>query len=459
MATLRLFAAVLLACLLAALAPTLAVGRGHAHIPLPADLSGTHNDVPYRIRVPANWNGTLLVYAHGTRLRAAGGATEPEIAPQPFPVPTPSLEDQLLARGYALAGAEYANSIIDGTRVTHALTAYFNGAVGRPSRVLVWGCSLGGMVSTVLLEKYPRVYDGAVSCAGPGAEMGKVNDGSLAFGLAYDVTFGWPSDRWGPLEDIRDDVVFATDVAPIFMTTLPTTPDKYAKWEFIRLVTKLPVNAFWKPDPQLGVQFFALAMWRATEGRANFETAFHGVVAQNLDHVYTLTAAEKAYLASLGLTNADDLLNIMNGRTNIHADRAARRRAEIWSADGNLDRPLITLHSAFDGLSRTEGEGLLAAEVQREGNEENLVQVFTTLPGHCSFSTGQLLTTLGTLEQWLDTGERPDASSFPTTLGFAAGFVPQPWPFGSVGTDGHHPGGAHRDQGPAFDRSHGKDRR
>lgn len=43
---------------------------GAARVPLPADLSGTLGGTPYRIRVPANWNGTLLVYAHGT---ASGG--------------------------------------------------------------------------------------------------------------------------------------------------------------------------------------------------------------------------------------------------------------------------------------------------------------------------------------------------------------------------------------------------
>jgi len=56
------------------------------------------------------------------------------------------------------------------------------------------------------------------------------------------------------------------------------------------------------------------------------------VVTQNLDHVYTLTDADKAYLASLGMTNADELLAQMNARTNIEADHAARVRAEVGSA-------------------------------------------------------------------------------------------------------------------------------
>jgi pimeloyl-ACP methyl ester carboxylesterase len=139
----------------------------------------------------------------------------------------------------AIARSEYVSNVIAGVKATHALTTYFDGAVGRPSRVMVWGCSLGGGVATLLREKYPNVYDGAIACASPGSDP-KVNDASLAF--AYDVTFGWPSEKWGPLEDIRDDLVSARDVMPVLMTQLPTTPDRYAKWEFIRRVMKIPLQ-------------------------------------------------------------------------------------------------------------------------------------------------------------------------------------------------------------------------
>ncbi len=42
----------------------MARGKGVAHVPLPADLTGTLGGTDYIIRVPANWNGTLLMYAH-----------------------------------------------------------------------------------------------------------------------------------------------------------------------------------------------------------------------------------------------------------------------------------------------------------------------------------------------------------------------------------------------------------
>ena len=36
----------------------------------PLDVSGELHGAPYRIRVPENWNGTLLVFAHGYRDKA-----------------------------------------------------------------------------------------------------------------------------------------------------------------------------------------------------------------------------------------------------------------------------------------------------------------------------------------------------------------------------------------------------
>ncbi len=424
----RFSIAILIACVVTViLAPSAAGQGGKVHIALPADLAGTLNGVDYRIRVPDGWNGTLLVYAHGTRLSGGAGPAEPEVAPQPYPLPATPFEDQLLARGYALAGAEYENSQEAGTKASHALTAFFNGAVGRPSRVVTWGCSLGGVVATMLLEKYKGIYDGAIACAGPLAGQARNVDASLAFALAYDVTFGWRSDLWGPVDDLRDDLVF-NEVMPDVQWPLPQFPNRRPKWEFIRLVTKQPTQAFWGVDPQFGATFFGMQMWRATEVRARLETEYRGRVAQNLDHVYALTAGEKAYLAGLGV-NADSLLAEMNARTDIDADHSARVRMERWSVDGRLRRPLLTMHSAFDGLARTENESAFLADVEQARAEDSLVQVFTSAPGHCSFSTTQLLDTLAAMEHWLNTGDRPGAASFPAADGFAVGYVPPVWPF------------------------------
>src|SRR5262245_49604753 len=71
----------------------------------PLDVSGEIHGAPYRIRVPENWNGTLLVFAHGYRDKADHPSElenrNPDLAP------SPALVAPLLAQGYALAGSAF----------------------------------------------------------------------------------------------------------------------------------------------------------------------------------------------------------------------------------------------------------------------------------------------------------------------------------------------------------------
>jgi hypothetical protein len=110
----------------------------------PVDVSGELNGAPYRIVVPGNWNGTLLVHAHGYR----DAADQPgEVDDRSAPVsPSPALEPFLLAQGYALAGSAYATNgwaVQDGISDTKRLVSRFRGTVGKPTRTLLWGFSMG----------------------------------------------------------------------------------------------------------------------------------------------------------------------------------------------------------------------------------------------------------------------------------------------------------------------------
>ncbi len=187
----------------------MAGGKGVAHVPLPADLTGTLEGTDYIIRVPANWNGTLLMFAHETPL----GPPVAQAAPVAWPSVTPSLEEQLLELGYALAGSGYeSDSIKEAIQQTLALTNFFKGRIGNPRRTIIWGTSLGGMVSLKLIEEHPGVFDGAIANA-PLAAGGPENvDIGLSFALAYAATFPWHEDLWGPVENLRDDLDYFAEV-------------------------------------------------------------------------------------------------------------------------------------------------------------------------------------------------------------------------------------------------------
>jgi len=110
----------------------------------------------YRIVRPANWNGRLVLYAHGF---------VPSDAPVALP-PEGSLLISLLApQGFAVAYSSFSENgwaVKDGAERTHQLLGIFSARFGRPARVYITGVSMGGLIAIKLSETYPSIYAGAL---------------------------------------------------------------------------------------------------------------------------------------------------------------------------------------------------------------------------------------------------------------------------------------------------------
>ena len=443
-------------CWLVALATTLALLFGfwvqglHAgvHVDLSLELEGELKGAPYRIMVPENWNGTLLVYARGTGqsftidgkvglsplVNVAG--VDPEVSNHSAQV----LEGDLLEQGYALAASAYSDPglwvVQDGISDTLALTLFFRGRVGKPDRTIIWSRSQGTLVALKSIEKFQGIYDGVIAGCAVGAGAPRTWDSAVDFALAYDVAFkdvgGW-LDSWGSVGDVHDDIVFETDVAPVLAENL-YTPGNFGRFEFMRLVNKLPRLGFYPWDDDAGFQGFCWLfadMYFATEVRADLEQSAGGPVGQNIDHSYSLTDGDKAYLYSLGVDaeSLESLLDEINARTNIEARKCARiylRRFADFS--GKISRSVLTMHTTGDGLVIPYHESAYRKTVEEAGRSDKLVQVFVDAVGHCTFTPVQWLAVVAAIEDWLDTGEAPNDAFFPEDIGFNNGFTPQPWP-------------------------------
>lgn len=390
-----------------------------------ADFSGEINGAPYRIRIPDNWNGTLVVHAHGYRdLADHPGEVDDRSAPAS---PNAALEPALLAQGYALAGSAYSSNgwaVREGIRDTKALVSKFTSiAGGRPSRTLLWGFSLGSIVTLALADERFQVFDGYLAACAVGAGSSRAWDGAGATVAAYDATFGW-SPTWGSIGDVRDDVDFETQVVPKMIPELSNAAN-FGKWEFIRLVTGTVPLAF--PAPAFP-SWILTNMFFATEARAELERRAGGPVAQNLNHLYVLSPLDKAYLAVLGV-NPDVLLAAINARRTISAPPQSRAYIQQWADyNGRITKPLLTLHTRTDSLVPVQHESAYAATAAAAGRSGLLAQTFTSGNGHCNFTGPQLLTALGALDNWVATGVKPGEASFPAALGFLPGFVPPAWP-------------------------------
>src|SRR5260370_7580639 len=121
---------------------------------------GDLNGAKFRIDVPEQWNGGLVMYCHG-------------YSPAPWSFgkagPNPMM-DIFMKSGYAVAQSGYAAggwAIQEAVQDTEALRRYFSHKYGAPKETYVTGHSMGGFLTMALMETFPNVYDGGLALSGP----------------------------------------------------------------------------------------------------------------------------------------------------------------------------------------------------------------------------------------------------------------------------------------------------
>jgi hypothetical protein len=415
-------AALLAACLLAPVCATQAAPQVG-----PLDQSGSLDGAPYRIVVPANWNGTLLVYAHGYRDKADHPGevdnTNADIAPNT------SLVTALLAQGYALAGTAYRDNgwaVAEGGQDVRALVTHFRDQVALPDRTVLWAFSMGTVIALKAMEQSNGLFDGALCGCAVGAGATRSWDASGDVALAYDTLFGLPP-TWGSFADVRDDVDFETEVQPKLIAEV-SNPANFPKFEFLRLVTGTPGRGVIPPAPPAFYPGWVFTdLFFTFEARAELERRAGGPIVQNLDRTYALSAAETAYLNSLGVPTPviDSWLAAMNARRTAAPPHAARNYVKSnANYSGKLQNPVLTLHTVIDPLVTVSQEDAYAVTVFGKNREALLFQAFTNGNGHCNFTGPQLLTAIAAINTWVATGVAPNGATFPPALGFLPGFAP-----------------------------------
>ncbi len=432
MRTTMRFGAVLSIALLLLVTPSRPFPTTHANPQVgPLDLSGEIHGAPYRIMVPAQWNGTLLVFAHGYRDKADHpGEVDNRTADL---APSPALIAPLLAQGFALAGSAFKDNgwaIEDGIQDMKNLTVFFRETVAKPERTVLWAVSLGTIIGFKSMEQFGGIYDGALCMCGVGAGATRIWDNGVPLYLAYDVVFGVPSP-WGTVGEVRNDLDFDTEVLAKLVPEI-SNPANFSRFEFIRLVGGTPGRGIMPPPPPAFYPGWALTdFFFLTEARAELQRRAGGPFVQNIDQNYSLTASEKAYLSALGLPGAvvDGWLAQMNARRNIQAAPRARNYVRNnTDYNGKIRHPILTMHTIIDPLVVVANESAYAELNAAGGKDELLFQTYTTGVGHCNFTGPQLLTAVAAIDFWVTTGIRPTAAFFPAALGFDPNFVPPPMP-------------------------------
>src|SRR5207244_10439607 len=120
---------------------------------------GAINGAAYRIDVPENWNGGLVVYCHGYNAKPV------TYTDQKLPPALQVFVDEgyaLAQSGYAAGGWAIQEAVVD----TEALRRYFEAKYAKPKETFVTGHSMGGFLTMLLMERFPSNYDAGLALCG-----------------------------------------------------------------------------------------------------------------------------------------------------------------------------------------------------------------------------------------------------------------------------------------------------
>jgi pimeloyl-ACP methyl ester carboxylesterase len=375
----------------------------------------------YLIQVPSPWNGTLLLYSHGY---VVPGFSNPAVD-----VGDPITGAFLLANGYALGGSSYASTgwaiqqaILDQIEVVDTFKRLF----GTPSRTIAWGHSLGGIITAGLVQRYPERFDAALPMCGVVAGTVGTWNQALDSAFAFDVLLAAGSGL--KVVNITDPVK-NVDIAEGILNKAQKNAQGRAR---IALSAALADTPGWfdplSPEPS-PTNYVALEanqyLWLsqidfpfAFDFRAELEKRAGGNGSWNngVDYEKQLEksvdyAEVEALYRKAGLNLHDDI-QMLNDAARLTAKASALTYLErniIFN--GQIDIPVLTLHTKGDGLVVVEDENAYKNVVDEEHDGQFLREVFVHRAGHCEFTPAETVVAFESLVSRLDKGNWPGLGS------------------------------------------------
>ena len=346
---------------------------------------GVHGGAGFRIEVPANWNGELVLYAHGFR----GTGLE-------LTVSNPRIRQWLVTHGYAWAASSYSKNGYDvkqGVMDTHALGQHFNGLVGKPKRTYITGHSMGGHITGVAIEQYPRTYAGALPMCGVMGDN-ELFDYFLDFNLVaqalagVDAEFPFPAD-------------YVTEVVPEVKAALGM-PYPFILNEFGARLRGVTQNISGGPRPAFETSFLVWGNFLFTVGVTGGDIGVApGNVQDNSDAVYQIDSEPALSEAEIMLNVA--VLRVSQDPQGRHPDGLAN----IPPISGRLPIPVVSLHTIGDLFVPFSMEQIYARRAAAQSAADRLVVRAIRDHGHCGFAVPEEVAAFADLVNWVENGVKP----------------------------------------------------
>jgi pimeloyl-ACP methyl ester carboxylesterase len=217
----------------------------------------------FTVARPAQWNGRLLLLAHGYRAETA-----PLVADL---FPGHAAYRALLDEGWMIAKTSYRRNgtiISDAVADLDALRAHLAETYGKPKRVILEGESMGGLIVTLIAERKtedPPLYHGAVAI---GAALSlRESGGTLGLTLTTQLPLIFLTNRSeisGPKNYVRPPIALPREMRPITPVVFRVNRDGHVNVnQAERLAALRALNAWIDaghdgvlPKPTEGAEFF-----------------------------------------------------------------------------------------------------------------------------------------------------------------------------------------------------------
>lgn len=325
---------------------------------------------------PAEWNGDLILFAHGYVQPDA-----PLAIPNNLVGGTP-VSDLINALGYAYATSSYrANGLVIDLAVDDMVQ--LKELVRRtvrpdPVRIYIVGVSEGGLVAALAAEATNDPYTGALAACGPIGDFTRQIDYFNDVRVAFDYYFPGviPGSASDPPADVRAG--WESTYAPAVEAALANDP---AAASDLVAVTGIPAGGI--PAAALG-EVVVDILWYNVFGSADATERLGGLAYDNVDRIYQGSSDDAA-------------LNV--GVARFAADPAARAALGRFETTGNPVAPISIIHTTGDPIVPFFHQPLYSDKVAAQGKSELLDRMDVDRFGHCAFTANELLAAFDALPQ------------------------------------------------------------
>jgi pimeloyl-ACP methyl ester carboxylesterase len=348
---------------------------------LPSDDPDYPDDQLVLICLPSDFNGTLIVYAHGY--------VKPE---EPLALPkelgdtdVSEIIERLLDLGFGVATSSYHKNgyaIEQAAADLNDLVEHVKSSEPDVDTVYVVGGSEGGLVATMLVEQHPEIYDGGLAMCGPLA--------GVPYQVGYTADVRVLFDSWFP--EVFDDPEQFPFAVPDDVQQRWVGADGW----------KAKIAAAIKDDPDATAQLFEVAGVDCNAAAPNKaancaqDILAYSVFGTNdlLDTAggWPVSNAGKKYKGS-----ADDAA-LNAGVQRFEAAPDARSYARrYYRTSGKLKRDLVTLHTTQDPIVPYRHEEKYLKRARQRGKDDRLTVLPVDRAGHCAFEAQEVVGGLAAL--------------------------------------------------------------